>query len=96
MAADSLWQIVIAGASAVVGAMTGAGTLLWRVAKMTGRLEELGTKVDRHEKLIDTLIEKNDVRHEANLREFRTLGETVAKLPDTIVQRVEGLLRKRE
>ena len=90
-----LWQLAVA---ALVG--LGGGLLaLWRSAVMVGRaagrIDELENQVGRHEALIQTLIDKNDARHEANLRQFAALGERIAGLPDQVTQRVEQMLDKR-
>lgn len=90
-----LWQLALAGVTGVVGLIVG----IWRAAVVTGRasgrIDELENVVARHDHLIQTLIDKNDTRHEANLRQFATLGERIAGLPDQVTQRVEQLLDKR-
>lgn len=90
-----LWQMLIALATGVAGGIVA----LWRAAVMVGRadgrIDELENQVDRHDQLIRTLIDKNDARHEANLRQFGDLAERIAGLPDRITQRVEELLDRR-
>lgn len=90
---------MLALATAVLGAVSGAAAATWRMATMTerqaGRIEELEKRVGTAELTIAALIEKNDERHEANLERFAEIREAQAALPDILMQRIDALLDRR-